>query len=567
LPTFPDCPDSESGATAGAGAAPLSEGSPTWAGLDGAQYLVANAKDLYEHDPAVYLKRVGAALDHVRALGRIDLEVQLTYYQGCAADVLGRFEEGYAAMKRADELASTLSDPFWQGKTAGGLGGILVGRGDSTGAIEQLERSLPLRRTANDRQGEATSLNNLGFAYLSMHGFENRAVELFEKARQIWIEVGDLSDSALALSNIACGELSLADRLWESDQSTGRQAAERALAAAEQAYREADEQQIPRVAIDARIAYAGAATLLGWTAEAVSQLEAVRDLLSRFSSVVLQIEWRLALGRVLRVIGAGSEAVARLREAERIAVENDRPVHRARVLNELSLAQEVEGDLAGSLRTFRLYHQLSEELRDRAAERQAQALNSRLAVERAEHAAKVERLRATWLEEQNRTLSVHAFQDGLTGLPNRRAFDGRLRDFLSRGRESRALALADIDHFKAINDRHSHLVGDDVLRRLGQVLRGGVRDLDFAARFGGEEFALLFVDIDAPRSHAACERLQELVRAQPWKALAPDLQVSISIGLVMIRSGEDATAALARADRALYLAKSLGRNRVVADDP
>jgi diguanylate cyclase (GGDEF)-like protein len=562
----PDCSEPEPGASAGAEAALSPDQSPNGPDLDAAQSLVDNAKDLYEHDPVDYLERVSAVLDRVRTLGRIDLEVQLTYYQGCAADVLGRFEEGYAAMKRADELASTLSDPFWQGKTAGGLGGILVGRGDSTGAIEQLERSLPLRRAANDRQGEATSLNNLGFAYLSMHGFENRAVELFEKARRIWIEVGDLSDGALALSNIACGELSLADRLWESDQQTGWQAAERAFAAAQQAYLEADQQQIPRISIDARIACAGAATRLARTAEAVSQLETAGDLLSRFSSVGLQIEWLLALGRVLRVTGAGSDAVARLREAERLAVDNDRPIHRARALSELSLAQETDGDIAGSLKTFRLYHQLSEQLRDRAAERQAEALNSRLALERAEHAAEVERLRAVWLEEQNRTLSVHALQDGLTGLPNRRAFDGRLREFIARGRESRALALADIDHFKAINDRHSHLIGDDVLRRLGQVLRGGVRDLDFAARFGGEEFALLFVDVDAARAQAACERLRELVAAQPWNELTPDLQVSISVGLAMIRPGEDAMDALTRADRALYLAKSSGRNRLVADD-
>jgi diguanylate cyclase (GGDEF)-like protein len=544
----------------------LSDGSQTSAELLDAQSLVANAKEMYEHDPADYLQRVRGVLEQVRALGRTDLEVQLTYFQGCAADVLGRFEEGYASMKRADELASTLSDPYWQGRTAGGLGGILVGRGDSTGAIEHLERSLPLRRAANDRLGEATSLNNLGFAYLTMPGFEARAVDLFQKARQLWIEVGDLSDGALALSNIACGELSIADRLWDSEEATARQAAERAFAAAEQAFREADNERVPRVAIDARIAYAGAATRLGRTQEAIVQLEAARELLSHFSSVVLEIEWHLALGRVLRITGDASAAADRLREAERIAIDNDRPVHRARVLTELSLAQEADGDIAGALKTSRLHHQLSEQLRDRAAERQAQALNTRLALERAEHAAEVERLRAAWLEDQNRTLSLHALQDGLTALPNRRAFDTRLSDFLGRGREGRALALADIDHFKAINDRHSHLVGDDVLRRLGQLLRGGVRDLDFAARFGGEEFALLFVDVDSTRARAACERLRELVAAHPWAELAADLRVSISIGLAMIQPGDDSLAALARADQALYLAKSSGRNCVVAQD-
>ena len=550
--------------------APTAESTESWAealqSLDGVLALVANAKEMYERDPEDYLARVGTALDQVRALGRLDLEMQLTYHRACAADVLGRFEDAYATMKRADELASALSDPLWQGKTAGGLGGLLVGRGDTTGAVEQLERSLPLRRAAGDRQGEATSLNNLGFAYLAMHGFEDRAVELFEKARRLWIDVGDSSDGALALDNIAWGELSMAERLWESDEPAGRLSAERAFTAAEQAYQEGDEERIPRVAIDARLAYAGAATLLGRTTEAFSQLDAARDLLSRFRSVVLQIEWHLGLGRTLRITGAASDAVSRLREAERLALESDRPIHRARVLRELSLAQEAEGDLEGSLTTFRLYHRLSEELRDRAAERQAQALNSRLALERAEHAAEVEHLRAVWLEEQNRTLSVHALQDGLTELPNRRAFDARLRDFLGRGREGRALALADIDHFKEINDRHSHLMGDDVLRRLGQLLRAGVRDLDFAARFGGEEFALLFVDVDWGHARTACERLRQLIEAQPWGEIVPDLQVTISLGLAMIRPGEEPVAALSRADRALYLAKVSGRNRVVLDD-
>jgi len=561
--TFPDSADPGSGAIAN----PMAQSQPeALQSLDSALALVAKVKEMYERDPQDYLERVSLALAGVRTLGRPDLEMQLTYYRACAADVLGRFEDAYATMKRADDLALALSDTLWQGKTAGALGGLLVGRGDTTGAVEQLERSLPLRRAASDRQGEATSLNNLGFAYLAMHGFEDRAVELFEKARRLWIEVGDASDGALALDNIAWGELSMAERLWDSDEPAGRRGAERAYAAAEQAYREGDAERIPRVAIDARLAYAGAATLLGRTAEAFLQLDAARDLLSRFRSAVLEIEWRLALGRALRATGAASGAIAHLREAERLALESDRPVHRARVLRELSLAQEAGGDDAGSLATFRLYHRLSEELRDRAADRQAQALNSRWALERAEHATEVERLRAAWLEEQNRTLSVHALQDGLTELPNRRAFDARLRDFLARGREGRALALADIDHFKEINDRHSHLVGDDVLRRLGQLLRAGVRDLDFAARFGGEEFALLFVDVDWARARAACERLRQMIAAQPWGELIPDLQVTISIGLAMIRPGEDSVAALSRADRALYLAKVSGRNRVVLDD-
>jgi diguanylate cyclase (GGDEF)-like protein len=160
----------------------------------------------------------------------------------------------------------------------------------------------------------------------------------------------------------------------------------------------------------------------------------------------------------------------------------------------------------------------------------------RLAVEQAERAAN-ERLRSAAGGAES-LLAAQALHDGLTGLPNRRAFDERLRGFLARGRDPRLLALADVDHFKAVNDRHSHLVGDEVLRRLGSLLRSGVRDLDFAARIGGEEFALLFVGVDADCALAACERLRELVATQDWAALAPGLHVTLSMGLALVRPGE-----------------------------
>jgi diguanylate cyclase (GGDEF)-like protein len=532
--------------------------------LDDPRTLADRAKRLIEQDSAKYLERVDNALAAARAAGQADIEMQLVYYQACAYDIQGRFEDADAAMARAHQLAAALTDLSWQAKTIGGLGGFLVAHGDSAGAIELLEKSLPMYRAANNRLGEAATFNNLGFAYLNMRGLEERAIEFFKNARQIWTEEGARPESALALDNIACAELALADRLGESEATAARSAAARALAAAEQAYREADEQAVPRAAIDARIAFAGAATLLGLYAEAFARLEDAGRQLARNPSVVLQIEMLLGFGRLLRATDSGAEAAARLRQAEQLTIDSNLPVHRTRVLRELSAALELAGDLVGSLRAFRLYHQLAEQLRDRDAERQAQALNGRLAVERAQHAAEVERLRATWLEEQNRILAEHALEDGLTGLANRRAFDARVGDFLGRGRGGGALALIDIDHFKSINDSHSHLIGDEVLRRLGALLRAGVRDLDFAARVGGEEFALLFGGVERDRALAACERLRELVAAQPWSEISPELKVTISIGLAVVQPHEDTRDALARADQALYRAKEGGRDRVVA---
>lgn len=527
------------------------------------QAFVDGAKTLMESDPAAYLYGVDAAIQACQALGQPRNVMRLVYYRACACDILGRFEEAYSTMTQAHQLAVAQDDLTMQANAIGGLGGFLASRGDGAGAIEHLEKSLPMFRATDDARGMAATLNNLGFAYLTLRGLEARAIELFTEARQFWLQQEVPMESALALANVACAELSLADRLGASDAAAALAAAGRAFVAAEQAGREISGLAVPRVELDARIALAGAATLLGRHEEAMAHFEAAERQLSVSPSVVLRTDLLIGQGRLLCATGAADQAVPRLEQAARLARDNSLPVNHLRALKQLSLAHERCGDLVAALSTFRAFHELDEQLRDEDAQRQARALNSRLAVERAEHAAQVERLRSAWLQEQNTLLAAHALQDGLTGLPNRRAFDDRLHVFLTRGRDPRVLALADVDHFKAVNDHHSHLVGDEVLRRLGALLHGGVRELDFAARIGGEEFALLYVGVDAACALAACERLREMIASQDWAALAPGLRVTMSVGLAVPRPGEDGSAVLARADRALYAAKAAGRDRAL----
>ncbi len=524
------------------------------------QAFVDGAKSLMESDPVAYLEGVDAVIGACQAGNQASNEMRLVYYRACACDILGRFEEAFATMSHAHQLAVALDDLRMQANTIGGLGGFLVSRGDAAGAIEHMEKSLPMHRAADNPRGVAATLNNLGFAYLTLRGLEGRAIELFTEARQFWLQQGVPLESALALANVACAELSLADRLGPRDAAAAQAAAGRAFVAAEQAGHEAEGLAVPRVALDARIALASAATLLGRYTEAQAHFEEAGRQLATSPSVVLKTDRLIGLGRLSCATGAPDQAVLQLQQAAQLAQDHSLPVSQMRALKELSSAQELGGDLAAALRTFRAYNELAEQLRDDDAQRQARTVSSRLAVERAEHAAQVERLRSAWLEEQNTLLAAQALQDGLTGLPNRRAFDERLRGFLARGRDPRLLALADVDHFKAVNDRHSHLVGDEVLRRLGSLLRSGVRDLDFAARIGGEEFALLFVGVDADCALAACERLRELVATQDWAALAPGLHVTLSMGLALVRPGEDGAAVMARADQALYGAKAAGRN-------
>lgn len=162
--------------------------------------------------------------------------------------------------------------------------------------------------------------------------------------------------------------------------------------------------------------------------------------------------------------------------------------------------------------------------------------------------------------------------DPLTGVMNRRAFSEYLDAELQRlERHSGQLALAmlDFDHFKRINDRYGHQVGDKVLRRFADLCREQARAIDVFARFGGEEFALLMPQTDAIGARVILERLLETVSSGPLytDSEGDHLHAQLSAGLAIWRAGDTADSLLGRADQALYIAKKNGRNRVECLDP
>ncbi len=171
------------------------------------------------------------------------------------------------------------------------------------------------------------------------------------------------------------------------------------------------------------------------------------------------------------------------------------------------------------------------------------------------------------LDRERIRLDKVARQDALTGVATRRAFDDRLAFEVSRmgAGGTFSLVMLDIDHFKAVNDRYGHPVGDAVLRWLGKQLRADARRSDFVARYGGEEFAAILTETSSGEAVRWAERLRNSVQ----RTIAPGVgePVTVSIGVAACHPGESGSAILERADRALYAAKRAGRDRVISDEP
>ena len=164
------------------------------------------------------------------------------------------------------------------------------------------------------------------------------------------------------------------------------------------------------------------------------------------------------------------------------------------------------------------------------------------------------------LEQVNLRLQDLADRDGLTGIANRRRFDDFLEQCLQRAHERQqplGLAMADVDHFKDYNDAHGHQAGDEVLRRVANLLADSVRGDTLVARYGGEEFALIVPTCDLAVTRDLAERLRVQIAAK-----LDGITISIGVCAYGPASPESAQSLVARADAALDRAKNAGRNRV-----
>lgn len=426
------------------------------------------------------------------------------------------------------------------------LGRVLVMQGDEVGATTVLLEGIAMASALGAKQQEAKMLGNLGFLYGESGGqpfeaFTRRALELGR-------EIGDQRLVAHSLCNLGAA-LASQGKLDEA-----RHCYSEGLPLAEQLG------WLHSVALF----HAGMGGVLVRSGDVEAGLALYRRSCAWFDSVgdtyqgarlaltVAQHLWREghvepAREQLQRCLGLCGKTAFRNLEWQALALHGD--------------MLERQGDTSGALQALRSSLALRQALTDARNAERMRMLELHVEAERARALARQERRKA---EE----LAGLAFRDPLTNLYNRRYMAEAIATELARSRRRGhpcAVALVDADHFKAINDRHGHQAGDEVLCEIAQRLRRGLRTEDVVARWGGEEFCVLLSETDEAGGMRVVERLLRSVSDQPIVTVAGAVAVTLSAGLAL-RRAEDASAdpLLRRADEALYQAKRQGRNRACA---
>ncbi|HEU4559612.1 MAG TPA: diguanylate cyclase [Longimicrobium sp.] len=286
----------------------------------------------------------------------------------------------------------------------------------------------------------------------------------------------------------------------------------------------------------------------GRPADALASYEEARALFERTSrppSHQAPLHWRFS--RVYSALGRWEEALAEHQRFHELRVRQLEEQANTRVA-----AMMVQFDTERAMKDREIHRLRSIELEREIAERkEAEAALARAQAE---------------LEERNRELHALTIRDPLTGAYNRRYLDQRLAEAMPlavRGVQPLSVMMCDLDDFKRINDTFSHAVGDEVLRTVADILGRHLRQSDVVARFGGEEFVVLFPATTLGQAVAASEKVCALVREHPWGELQPGLAVTLSAGVAEAGTHPTHEKLLADADGRLYEAKRRGKDCVL----
>lgn len=557
-----------------------------------------------------------------------ELALRLDYQPGLAVALLRRAraechleedgETALATLQQAIALFDSLQDAAGGAEAVNLLANQHALRNEGDQALAHYHHSLALRRQLGDRVGEVGLLNNIGSVLRAM-GQMADALKYLLMAEELATGIDDARGTAYALANIGAvlGDMDdsgrAIDHHWRA-LSLGREVGDRMLEVAVLTslgslltrlghVSEALGHLERALTLSRQPGPAAHPAVVGQTLLAIGLAHQAAQAYDRAERLLLEAlglvrrgrqrateaEVLLALGRNRWLRGEPEPAIALLDQALTLATTLRADPVAARLHELLSQIHEQNGLPADALRHLRESLACRQRIQGRDTQRRVRTLMSRAELERVQQHADAERRRGDELasaldaaresDRQNQLLLAQlsqqadmlrqlAREDGLTGLANRRWLDAQLdreRERARRFHHPLSVAMVDIDHFKSVNDRFSHRVGDEVLRRVGRLLRDNCRSGDIVGRYGGEEFIVVLVETPLAAAQAVCEKLRQRVSELDLSGLHPDLrQVTVSIGLSGDAEDPVATDLVAEADAQLYRAKHEGRNRVCA---
>ncbi|NTW50876.1 MAG: diguanylate cyclase, partial [Chlorobiales bacterium] len=301
----------------------------------------------------------------------------------------------------------------------------------------------------------------------------------------------------------------------------------------------------------------------------------------------------LGIGKVSLNQNKAKEAIHHLKKAVQAATDLGLNEIRCEGHGVIAQAYEMSSEFKQAIKHYKAFYRLSHEICKTRTDKRYLSLLDWLNFQKNLNEAEVQRLKHVELVEVNRDrellkltveeigkekelllgelreqaekLEQQVIKDALTGLSNRRHFDEQYNYEFNRAlryKRPLTLGMADIDHFKKVNDEFSHQIGDEVLRQVARLFQENCRSQDWVARYGGEEFVFLFTETPKVNAVIAAEKVRKAIEKYDWTQVHPGLKVTISIGLsddVTLGSSEKM---LSLADKKLYEAKRGGRNQV-----
>lgn len=523
-----------------------------------------------------------------------------------ADDLLHQAERALAADRSSEGLlageaawaAAALHDDAWRLRCGRVLLQLRYRSGALAAVVDLAQEVLPLQRALAPPAGQQTALLRLvALAAAETGGFE-QAMTIGHEAHRIADEAGDRVEKALAVNVIGwvynrIGDPWHAERLLldalELARESGAEAPtffvlnnlagtllgsyylqqdtapehelrpllERALGCARQCATRVQGQADAFVRTTVLCNLGEVLVLAGEHAEAEHTLHLA--LATAQTSGFRALQWRIDanLGRLELQLGRPAAALVLLQRVLQASEAPQAYNTHLRVQHALWMCHAALGNAPAALKHLERYHQLEHARLLKQLHGRSQLFVTRVEIEQARLETRRERERASRAETDARI-------DPLTGLGNRRALDDQWPPLARRLRTASAgvaMAMLDLDHFKIVNDRFGHRVGDAVLVALADLIRQNLRSHDLLVRMGGEEFLLVLPEADAARALDICGRLRQRVEQHAWSALADGLAVTVSIGIATAPPHE-LESLVDRADAALYQAKACGRNRV-----